>query len=109
LAVSLIFSLAAGAFFILMLKKNLYAWLAGFLLGVVIGLIQSAQLWIGETFDGEFFVSLATMLFFAVLGLVVGATAEFIRLLHFTAHGGKFRNYPSRSDGDKPSAPRPPL
>jgi len=109
LAASLVFALAVGALLIVLIRKSLHVWLAGFFLGIVIGVGQSFQLWLGESFEGEFFVALATMMFFAALGLIVGAAAEFIRLLHFIAHGGNIRNYPGQPAGDKPPASKPPL
>jgi hypothetical protein len=95
-----------GAFTALFLYRRFYAWLACYGAGLFIGALSSLPLLTGEMFTGEFFVVMVTLVFFAVLGFIVGAAAEFIRLLHFIIHGGRVLDYPDRVRKD--TAPPPP-
>jgi len=87
LALALVAPAAAGAACAYIWHKRLYAWFTGLAGGLLIGLLSSLQLLMGEIFVQECFVVLATFLFFAVLGCLLGAVAEFIRLLHHIVHG----------------------
>lgn len=96
LLLALVLPPAVGACGALFLHWRFHAWLSGFTAGVCIGIFSALPLLSGESFDGEFFVASATLLFFIILGFIIGAIAEFIRLLHFIVHGGRIRDYPGR-------------
>ena len=86
LGLALFVPAAAGAAAGLMWRYRLYGWVGGTICGLLVGTLASLQLLLGEAFVQECFVSQATFLFFLALGLLLGAIAEFIRLLHHIVH-----------------------
>jgi len=104
LAFALGFPPAFGASCLFLARRRFFAWLAGLVLGFIGGLISALPLLTGAGLEGEFYVSVATLLFFIVLGFILGAAGEFVRLLHFVAHGGSIVKYPDLP----PAAEQPP-
>jgi len=88
-------------------KRRLQAWLAGMVIGLAAGLVSAVPLLLGESFKNEFYASFATVVFFVALGFLLGATGEFVRLLHFVAHGGRVLEYPDLPPATEGPAPRP--
>ncbi len=100
LVASLFAAAAAAAALGVQMKRRLYPWLYCTLAGLVVGLFSCLQFYWGDRFEREFFVAMATLAFFLVLGFIIGMAAEFVRLIHFITHGGDIRVYPRR-----PAAP----
>ncbi|MDD5251710.1 MAG: hypothetical protein PHT12_03690 [Patescibacteria group bacterium] len=68
--------------------------LAGLVGGAVIGAISAWQLLWYEPFERQFFVAVVTLAFYPALGLIFGAIAEFISLIHYLVHGQPINRYP---------------
>ncbi len=99
LAASLGSGAAAAAVLGLLMKRRFYPWFFGTLAGWAVGLFSCLQLYWGVRFDQLFFVAMATLAFFTTLGFVIGAAAEFVRLVHYVSHGGAVGKYPSGRNG----------
>ncbi len=103
-----VFPLVFGLFCGLLQYRRFLAWLAGLILGFGAGVVSAWPLLSCEAFEGEFYVSSATLVFFTVLGLILGAAGEFVRLLHYVAHGGSVLKYPEPFTVQEPSFPSKP-
>ncbi len=102
---ALAFPAVFGLFCGLMQYRRLLAWLAGLVLGFAAGAVSALPLLSCGEYEGEFFVSSATLAFFVVLGLILGAAGEFVRLLHYVAHGGNVLKYPESFPAQEPPFP----
>lgn len=95
----LAFALAAG----LMFAYDRKFFFTGTVMGFVVGTLFGADLLFEVPFEDQFAVSAMTMMFFVVLGVVLGAIAEFIHLLHHAVHGGRIEHCVTDTD-DEPES-----
>jgi hypothetical protein len=91
----IILSFAVGASVVGLRWRRLMPWLWCLVGSTIIGLSSGFELVSGESFEQEFFVAVATLGFFVVLGFMLGALLEFIRFIHHLLHGRKWRDYPA--------------
>ncbi|MFC1703105.1 hypothetical protein ACFLZO_01425, partial [Patescibacteria group bacterium] len=73
---------------------HLRFWFSGLFMGLIIGTLFAYDLLRQPLFEQQYFVSMATMMFFVTLGFMFGAIAEFIHKLHHVVHGGKLKDCP---------------
>jgi len=93
---------AAGVISAIFFAARWRIWFWFLVFGVAIGSLSALELFLGEPFERAFFVCALTEFYFFALGLVLGAAAEFIKLLHYLLHGGDLWKYPgekSRANG----------
>ena len=86
LAAALLAAASSAALCAGFLAKKWRALFVGSAAGALTGALSAIDLFLGPSFENEFFVGLATLLFFEALGLALGAIGEFIRVLHRSAH-----------------------
>lgn len=88
------FILSMGVIAAFFFALHLRFWFSGLVIGLTVGTLFAYDLFRQPLFEQQFFVSMATMMFFAALGFMFGALAEFIHILHHVFHGGKLENCP---------------
>lgn len=88
------FILSTGVIAAFFFALHLRFWFSGLLIGLTVGVLFAYDLLRQPLFEQQFFVSMATMMFFVALGFMFGAIAELIHKLHHVFHGGKLKDCP---------------
>ncbi len=91
---TVVFILSTGVVTAFFFALHLRFWFSGVLIGLIVGTLFAYDLLRQPLFQQQFFVSMATMMFFVVLGFLFGAVAEFIHKVHHVLHGGKLKDCP---------------
>lgn len=88
------FILSTGVIAAFFFATHLRFWFSGLLIGLIVGVLFAYDLLRQPLFEQQFFVSMATTMFFVTLGFMFGAIAELIHKLHHVFHGGKLKDCP---------------